>query len=393
MLALFAAALVSAPAVAGTPSVRLGPAEVTPYVLLQLDGGSTFNRDRPGGQTAGLNLRRARLGAEAVVAYDWQLGLVWEAGGTPGSPSRLFEAEVAYAGLEPFTFAAGVFKPAFTLEYAQSAADLLFLERASIVNIVGGLVGGAGRVVLGQVGASGDRWFAAALVTGGTTGPGAQGDQRALLGRAAGLVAEGDGVAVHLGLSGAWVFRPPRTDAGASALSFSDQPELQVDDAEAPLSTGSLDASGARTGGIEAGLGWGRLWAQGEWYGVGVDRRAPGSDGLFFSGWYMQVAYTLLGTPRRWKPDDAAWGSPKPSGGFDPAHGNWGALEVGARFSTADLNSGDVHGGRQGVWAAGVNWYPAQPLRFTVQYQHADVTGVAAPRSLNAVTARMQLRF
>ena len=64
-------------------------------------------------------------------------------------------------------------------------------------NIVGGLVGRAGRVALGQVGAYRDRCLAAALATGGTTGPGAQSDQRALLGRVAGLVAEGDGVAAH----------------------------------------------------------------------------------------------------------------------------------------------------------------------------------------------------
>jgi phosphate-selective porin OprO/OprP len=60
---------------------------------------------------------------------------------------------------------------------------------------------------------------------------------------------------------------------------------------------------------------------QGEWYGIGVERRASDGAGLFFSGWYAQAAYTLVDTPRRWKPDAAAWGSPKPSSGFDPAHG------------------------------------------------------------------------
>lgn len=390
---LAAAALAPAPAVADTPSVRLGPADVKPYVLLQLDEAGTFDQDRSGGQAAGFNPRRARLGVEADVAHQWQLGLVWDFGGTPGSHSRLFEAQVAYTGLKPFTFAAGVFKPAFTLEYAQSAADLLFLERASIVNAVGGLVAGAGRVVLGQAGASGERWFAAALVTGGTTGPGAQSDQRALLGRAAGLAVKEADLALHLGVSGAWVFQPPRGGSGRGpTLSFSDQPELQVDGADASLSTGSIATPGAEMGGVEAGLGWGRLWVQGEWYGIGVDRGAPDS-GLFFSGWYAQAAYTLLGTPRRWTSDSAAWGSPKPSGRFDPAHGAWGALEVGARFSVADLDSGDVRGGRQQVWTAGISWYPAEPLRFILQYQHADVAGGAAPRRLDAVAARGQLRF
>ena len=45
---------------------------------------------------------------------------------------------------------------AFTLEYAQSGADILFLERASIVNIVGGLVAGGSRVG-SQVGAASEQ--------------------------------------------------------------------------------------------------------------------------------------------------------------------------------------------------------------------------------------------
>jgi len=387
--------LSSAPAAlaADTPSVRLGNIELKPYALLQLDEGGTFGQDRSGGQAAGFNPRRARIGARADVAQEWQLGFIWDFGGTPGSHSRLFEARVAYTGLKPFNFSAGVFKPAFTLEYAQSAADLLFLERASIVNIVGGLVGGAGRVVLGQAGASGNRWFATALVTGGTAGPGAQSDQRALLGRAAGLIVKTDNLALHLGFSGAWVFQPPRPAGGGSVLSFSNQPELAIDAAPASLSTGPITTPGAETGGVEAGLGWGRLWVQGEWYGIGVDRRASDGGALFFSGWYAQAAYTLLGTPRRWKPDAAAWGPPKPGRGFDPAHGVWGALEVGARFSTVDLSSGDVRGGRQRVWTTGISWYPVDPLRFTLQYEHADITGGSAPRTLNAVAARGQLSF
>jgi len=392
--ALVTAFAVVCPAAAETPSVQLGVAEVKPYVLLQLDEAGTFNQDRSGGQIAGFNPRRLRFGAEADVAQQWRFGLIWDFGGPPGDHSQLFEAEVVYTGLKPFTFAAGVLKPAFTLEYAQSAADLLFLERASIVNIVGGSVAGAGRVVLGQAEASGDRWFATMLVTGGTTGPGAESDQRALLGRAAGLVVKDREVALHLGLSGAWVFQPPRGGSGQGpTLSFSNQPELQVDDAKASLSTGSLDTPGAEMGGIEAGLGWGRLWVQGEWYGISVERRAVNGSSLFFSGWYAQAAYTLLGTPRRWKSDTAAWGSPKPDRGFDPAHGAWGALDVGARFSTANLNSGDVHGGRQRVWTAGVSWYPIDPLRFVLQYQHANIAGGAAPRSFDAVAARGQLRF
>ena len=391
MFLLLAAVIPCAPAHAETPSVRVGPIDLKPYLLLQLDEGGTFNQNRDGGQATGFNTRRARVGAEATVANQVEVGVVYDFGGAPGSNSRFFEADIAYTGLDPFVVRAGIFKPAFTLEYAQSAADILFLERASIVNIVGGLVAGAGRTGA-QVGANGDRWFAAVFLTGGTNGPGAASDQRAVLGRVAGLAIKTSAVSLHLGASGAWLYQVPR-GGGQHVLSFSDQPELQIDAADASLSTGSLNATGARMGGFEAGLSWNRLWVQAEWYGLHTDRSGGAGRDLFFSGEYVQAAYTLLGHPRQWKPKIAAWGSPSPAEAFNPLAGQWGAVEIAARFSAADLGDADVRGGRQAVWAAGASWYPLDPMKFTLQYQHADITAVAAPRRLDAVALRGQIRF
>ena len=392
MFLLLAAVIPCAPAHAETPSVRVGPIDLKPYLLLQLDEGGTFNQNRDGGQATGFNTRRARVGAEATIANQVEVGVVYDFGGAPGSNSRFFEADIAYTGLDPFVVRAGIFKPAFTLEYAQSAADIAFLERASIVNVVGGLVAGAGRTGA-QVQAGGERWFATALLTGGTSGPGAQSDQRAVLGRVAGLAIRTDSVSLHLGASGAWLYHVPRDGDGRQALDFSDQPELRVDNVDASLSTGPLPATGARLGGLEAGLAWNRLWVQAEWYGLHVDRNGRDGGGLFFSGEYVQAAYTVLGRPRRWKPATAAWGSPSPAGGFDPLAGRWGAVEVAARLSAADLGDADVRGGRQTVWTAGVSWYPVEPLRFTLQFEHADVTATATPRQLDAIALRGQIRF
>lgn len=386
-----ALAMFAATAAAQTPPpVRLGSVKLEPYAFLQLDGGGIFDQTGKGGQGSGLNPRRQRLGATADIANQMHLGFIWDFGGTPSNHSRLVEADLAYTGLKPFEFSAGVLKPYFTLEYAQSAADILFLERASIVNIVGGLVAGSGRVT-GEAAASGQRWYAMAAMTGGKTGPGAKSDQRALLGRVAGLVIKRNGLALHLGISGAWLFRPPRGSDGRQTLSFSNQPELQLDQASAPLSTGSIGASAARIGGVEAGMGWRRLWLQGEWYGIGVTR--PNQHGLFFSGWYAQAAYTVFGRPRRWHSKSASWGSAAPGRGFDPSHGAWGAIEVGARFSTANLNSFDVRGGRQNIWTTGVSWYPVKLLRFILEYEHARISGGQAPHSLDAIAMRGQLKF
>lgn len=388
--------VLSFPVRSETSPVRIGTLDLRPYVLQQLDEGTTIDQSRDGGQAAGFNLRRSRLGVLADVAHQLELGFIWDFGGVPGNTSRIFEADVAYTGIKPFVFRAGVFKPSFTLEFAQSAADILFLERASIVNIVGGAVAGAGRVG-GEVGATGERWFAAALVTGGLTGHGANSDQRAALARVAGLAVKTDDVSLHLGLSGAWLYHAPNPRDQGQSLSFSNQPELTIDDANASLSTGRIAARSARMGGVEAGLGWSRLWAQAEIYGIYVrlidgSSHEAGQSGLL-SGYYVQAAYTLIGTPRVWKSDTASWGLPKPMQSLDLRHGAWGALEVAGRFSTANLNAGNIQGGRQTVWTTGLSWYPVDSLRVIVQYEHANVSGGPAPRNFSVLAIRGQLRF
>ena len=380
--AFLAAGLLSAATAArAAPEVRLGDGALVlrPYVLLQYDAATTFAHSREGGPGAGTNPRRLRLGVEADVFRDVEAVLIWDFGGTPGNRSRLHQASLAYKGLDPFVLTGGVFKAQFSLERVQSSSDLLFLERAAVVNAAAGLAAGSGRVGV-QLAAGGERWLAAAALTGGQTGPGTDSGQRGAVARVAGLAVRTGDVALHLGLSGALSWRPPRED-GREVVGLSERPELAVDRQSGPLDTGGIPARRARTGGVEAGLGWGRLWAQAEAYGIEVDRAGPRGGTLGFSGWYAQAAYTVLGEPRRWKADTAAWGAPEPAAdGFDPAQGRWGAVEVGARVSELDLSDKDVRGGRQRVWTAGVNWRPIEPVRVLLQYQHATIRGTDEAR-------------
>ena len=147
----------------------------------------------------------------------------------------------------------------------------------------------------------------------------------------------------------------------------------------------------ARAGGVEAGLGWRRLWVQGEAYAIELDREGGGSLG--FSGAYLQAAWTLLGQPRQWEASRAAWGAPKPAGALDPATGEWGALELGARFSAVNLSDGGVRGGRQRIWTTGLGWWPAEPLRFMVQYQYGEISGGENNRNFHALALRLQAKF
>ena len=373
-------------------SVRLGNDIVLkPFLLYDLDQGS-LRQSAPGGQAGGFNLRRAWTGVTVSISDQLKAGLIWDFGAAPGGPQRLYEAQVTYTGIKPLAFTAGVFKPSFGLESTQGAADILFLERADIVTVTRGIAAGIERQAV-EARARGDRFHAALSLTAGTSGPGRDGDQRAVVARFVGLPIRTDGMTFHLGLSGEYVFRPARAAGALPAYAFSAQQELRIDQVAAPLATKSIQARDVGSIGPEIGFASGRLWLQSEWYAVLLDRRFENGGGTArFNGWYAQASYTFTGHPREWKPDLGAWGAPEPTS-FNPRAGEFGSFEAGARYSALNLNSLGVDGGREGIWSAVLNWRPAKPLRFSLQYEHANVVGGPLPRHFDAVAGRAQLQF
>ena len=376
----------------GTTTIRLGDSlAFKPYFLGQFDQAG-FAQSRSRGQAAGSNLRRLRLGGRLEVADQVELGFIWDFGQTPGGIPTLWEAQGSYVGLKPFRFTVGVFKVNFGLESMQGAADYLFLERNSIATITRNLAAGIRREAV-QAQADGDRWIIAVAGTAGQAGPPDDGGQRAIVARAAGLPLKAKDVALHLGASGEWVF-DPRSGANLREASFSDKEQLQIDDVTPSLSTGSIRVRSAGAFGPEIGLSWRRLWLQGEYYSLIANRSdVAGGGTLRFDGWYAQAAYTALGNPRAWNSKIGAWGPPRPAEKFNPGAGQFGALELGAGYSTVDLRSQNVNGGTQRIVSTVANWWPVQPIRLSLLYENANIKGGRSPRTVNAVAARAQLAF
>ena len=67
--------------------------EFKPYHLTELEPGS-FAESAPGGQAAGLDLRRQQLGAELYAGGQVNLGAVWDFGGSPGSLAEFLHVNV-----------------------------------------------------------------------------------------------------------------------------------------------------------------------------------------------------------------------------------------------------------------------------------------------------------
>lgn len=369
-----------------------GAFSIGPTGAIHFDGAYVFGPDGsrvgPRGRTS---LRRARLGVEGRLFHDFEYSFRWNFAGLPDERTDLNRLSLAYVGLKPVRFVVGAIKPRFTLDDSQSSNNLLFLERAAVARAASSLAGGPGRYAAGvEVGA--ERLFGAAYLAGGDANTSGDERQRGALLRLAGTPVNAGGAVLHLGASASWVFTPSLS-GGRRAVDIDEYPEVRPG-VEQLVDAGTLPARRARTEGVELGFSKGRFWAQGEYHRILVDRPG-GLDRAEFDGWYAQAAYLLAGRPRAWRGSRGAWNRPRPAAGFDPRAGEFGAVEVGLRYSRFNLNHRDVRGGRQGIWTAGASWYPADDLRLTLQYQIGRVVPEDEDRALRfqAVGLRLQTTF
>ena len=116
--------------------------------------------------------------------------------------------------------------------------------------------------------------------------------------------------------------------------------------------------------GLEAALVYGRISVQGEYMTVTPD--VTGTDHPTFSAYYVMASYFLTGESRPYS--GGAFGRPKPKRKFDLKKGTMGAIELAARMYRIDLSNGDFPGGDERNFSLGLNWYPHNNARVTLNY-------------------------
>ncbi len=98
-----------------------------------------------------------------------------------------------------------------------------------------------------------------------------------------------------------------------------------------------------------------------------------GAEDTSFWGIYAQASYFFTGEHRNYKLGSGSFGRVKPKANFNPAEGNWGAFEVGLRYSYLDLNDEFVRGGKMWDITAGINWYLYPNARISLNYVHSEL--------------------
>ncbi|HET7931280.1 MAG TPA: porin [Rhodanobacteraceae bacterium] len=109
------------------------------------------------------------------------------------------------------------------------------------------------------------------------------------------------------------------------------------------------------------------VWIHGPWSLQSEYLRAntsfnDGKPAYRIDGWYAFASWVATGESRPYK--DGNVGNVQPSR-------PWGALEFALRYSTVDLDGGNIQGGREHDWTLGANWYLGQHLKLQANYIRA----------------------
>ncbi|HEX3917844.1 MAG TPA: porin [Caulobacteraceae bacterium] len=390
--------------------------------------------------------RRARIGIDGTAYGDFEYRLLFDFGGSGVEDAgQLYEGWAQYSGLKPFHFRIGAWAQPIGLEDQMSTNAQLFLERPGIADVARNLAAGDTRIGAGAFGYD-NFWFVSADVTGRTIGavntgtfitsttvgsssadvgtPQTYGDQVGFVGRGVITPFHGSDWRVNVGLHGSYVDRPGDTAGPGTnglilpsgfAVRLKDTPELRVDGTQF-IDTGSIPAHSASTFGPEIALQKGPLFAEGEYETIHVDR-SDGQASPNFSGWYLEGSWMLTGEQRLYNASTAAFDGPTVAHPFSLRDHGWGAWELAARYSDADLNfnagqlgqapaADAVRGGDQQVISLGLNWYLNQVfhMQFDVDEVHIarlspsatnfqTPTGAQIGQTYTAIAVRTQAAF
>ncbi|WP_165190720.1 porin [Caulobacter soli] len=385
------------------------------HAVMQLDAGQYYqDKPLPASVTngrdlnSGTNFRRARLGMDGKLFknFDYNVLLDFGGAGTDGS-GTLQELWLQY-NYAPFKVKVGAFAPNVGLEDVASTNGSLFPERPSGSELSRGLAGADKRIGL-QVQAVGERYLISGAITGAKAGdPATADEQLGYVGRVAFVPLKGLDWLVHVGANASVVATPAQTaDTGLYNITVSDRPELRVDGTQL-ISSGAIDSTGGRHYGFELAAQKKNFFVQGEYFDIALDRRNPAANVTDpkFKAWYVEGSWILTGEARKYSATNFAFDAPAVDKPFDPKKGQWGAWELAARYSVADLNYHEysrvaadrVRGGDQQITSVGLNWFPNTATKFSLDYLDVSVdrrnaAGLQAGQDYHVVNLRSQYAF
>lgn len=182
---------------------------------------------------------------------------------------------------------------------------------------------------------------------------------------------------LHLGLSASLML------SESDEMSIAQRPEAHL--APNIVFTPDCVARNQNFVGLEAAYRDGPFSIQAEWMRYHVNSADQGA--ATYWGAYLYGSYILTGEYRRYR--NGAFLRPQVAqAAFTEGIG--GALEIAARLSHLDLNSGQLEGGTVTDGTLGLTWYMDDHSRFMLNYIRTDREGVG---TANILQCRLQIDF
>jgi phosphate-selective porin OprO/OprP len=331
--------------------------------------------------SAGEEFRRARLMMAGQIYDNVAFSNEYDfAGGTVNAR----DVWIALKKL-PFTFQVGNFKEPTGTEELTSDLFIPFLERS------GGNEAFAPDYKTGFMVYNtqfDDRLVWQACMTRNSNGSGnstgnARSGEYNFTGRLAGKPWSNEEGTSYLTVGVAGSIRAPQNDK----TSFSAHPELHIGPKWLDTKTFGCDREDLLE--MDAGFIAGPFWAYADYFNVQARRTSPDDD-VTFDAWSVCAGYFITGEVKPYKASNSSYDRIKPKKNFD-GKGGWGAWEVAARYDELDLNDGDIQGGKQKIFTAGLSWYLNPNTRWMLDWVHAQEDNHDI--WINGIEMRFQIDF
>lgn len=345
----------------------------------------------------GVELRRARLGVEGVVYYDWKYKFEVDFAGDASEVKDAYIAYANWANWEKSEILIGQFKTANSLEDMTSSRFITFMERSAFIEAFG-----IDRQIGTGIWAGDEHWsFQTGYFGGNTSNQETWFDSESTF-SVRGTVApiNNDTTVVHLGAN----YR--HRDAGTSQdTGFAELFRYRARAADLHLADRFVQTPFIGENDdmfvLEGAAVYKRFSVQGEYAQLETNVApgiAPGVNPTY-NGWYIEGSVFLTDDMRNYEADEGAFGRVKPKNPVYGGSGGWGAWQLAGKYDVIDLSDGaaaiNASGapnavmceecGEQKTWLIGLNWWLTDytALKFNVTQSEieggvndgADITG------------------
>jgi phosphate-selective porin OprO and OprP len=357
-------------------------------IMVDYDG---INQDRSitgEHDVSAVELRRARLGVEGTVFYDWKYKFEVD---FAGDSAEIKDAYVAYANWAPWEKSEIRFGNQYvynSLEELTSSRFITFMERAAFTEAFF-----LDRQIGAGIVAGNDHW---SFQTGYYGAPAGEqetyfDDTTAFSARGTVAPINNDTTVVHLGASYRHRDAGTLKDTAAAELFRYRAHGADLHLADRFVATPRVGDSDDMFV-LEGAFVWKSFSVQGEY--AQLETEIPttiASVNPTYNGWYIDASWFITGEMRNYEADEGVFGRTKVKNPVYGGSGGWGAWQIAGRYDTIDLSDGAAainastapnavtctDCGEQKTWLIGVNWWLTDYTALKLQVSQSEIDGGA----------------